>query len=488
MSLDVLPQEAEKMQQALQQRYADLLKNAALFGQLKAHLADWQADCKIACLKNNPFTAFKSTLQTWQERNQGRLSQKLLDDYAQFCQHLALPFEQDYWQAELQRTLLHTSDETKTSQYDPSIAFQLLLTRWQKQLDQAQTEWELEQINFARRKMTEKLEQWLQLLQSLSQHLSDFQVDFGVWFDASLGSLSPQNIEQLKRWLAYFQQDEGIQKVAALLGKMRQAEKMMELETVTQTTHFRQTVIDPNSKEEIVGLRLGRDLAHVLPSELALLSNPDMAVLFDLKFLENKLMCFALQGTDFQDFEKQEHIQQEKESEEQQGPMILCVDTSGSMAGAPETIAKAAALFLSSQAKRQKRPCFIINFSTQIERYEVTAQTGLADLFKFLQMSFHGGTDVAPALRSALEQLQTENYKKADVLVISDFVMGALPSDVLANIEAQRIEGNQFNSLVIGDAFMHSRLKTHFDHEWIYNPHTQSIQELVHMKHVLRAA
>ncbi len=38
------------------------------------------------------------------------------------------------------------------------------------------------------------------------------------------------------------------------------------------------------------------------------------------------------------------------------------------------------------------------------------------------------------------------------------------------------------DSLVIGNAFMSKRLKTHFDREWIYNPNVQTIQELVQFK------
>ena len=76
--------------------------------------------------------------------------------------------------------------------------------------------------------------------------------------------------------------------------------------------------------------------------------------------------------------------------------------------------------------------------------------------------------------------MEQESYRKADLLMISDFVMNGLPDDLLASIEIQRETGNQFNSLVIGDAFMSKRLKTHFDREWIYNPNAQTIQELVH--------
>ena len=66
--------------------------------------------------------------------------------------------------------------------------------------------------------------------------------------------------------------------------------------------------------------------------------------------------------------------------------------------------------------------------------------------------------------------------------MISDFVMNSLPEDLLSAIAIQREAGNQFNSLVIGNDFMSERLKTHFDHEWIYNPNTQKIQELVQFK------
>jgi len=44
----------------------------------------------------------------------------------------------------------------------------------------------------------------------------------------------------------------------------------------------------------------------------------------------------------------------------------------------------------------------------------------------FLSMSFHGGTDASPALREALRMLETEDYKKADIVIVSDFVMPGL--------------------------------------------------------------
>ena len=152
------------------------------------------------------------------------------------------------------------------------------------------------------------------------------------------------------------------------------------------------------------------------------------------------------------------------------------------MNGFPENIAKAMALFLGTKAKSENRPCFIINFSTRIETFEIMDKTGIPNLIAFLRQSFHGGTDAAPALHHALKIMEQKNYQKADLLMISDFVMNSLPEDLLSAIAIQREAGNQFNSLVIGNDFMSERLKTHFDHEWIYNPNTQKIQELVQFK------
>ena len=94
-------------------------------------------------------------------------------------------------------------------------------------------------------------------------------------------------------------------------------------------------------------------------------------------------------------------------------------------------------------------------------------------------MSFHGGTDAAPALGHALKTMAAETYQKADLLIISDFIMADLPPATLANIEKQRGEGNRFYSLVVGSAYMVQRLKSLFDHEWVYNPTTSTVHELI---------
>lgn len=455
---------------SLQTDYQDLFKQHSwLHGQVQQKLFSWGHQTKLDLWQRSPFAKHEENLKNHQYT--GIFSQLPVDDYQLFCKFSGLPFEKEFWQQELVR-----SKQTKS--HKQNLPLKLLTEKWQQQLDKAKVLWQAEQINQLRQKVLTQLKQELEVIKQLSQQLE--QLGFGIGDD--IGNLTPQDIEEMKRWLNYLTQDKNAQQIAELLGKMRQIEQSEKIEQVKQTVYTKSPQIDVNSREEIIGLRLGKDLEYVLPSELALMADEETSILFDLKFLESKLMCFELQGMTYCDATTEIIVEQKSQEDEKPGPMILCVDTSDSMNGFPENIAKAMALFLGTKAKSENRPCFIINFSTRIETFEIMDKTGIPNLIAFLRQSFHGGTDAAPAMHHALKMMEQKNYQKADLLMISDFVMNSLPEDLLSAIAIQREAGNQFNSLVIGNDFMSERLKTHFDHEWIYNPNTQKIQELVQFK------
>ncbi|OOF48435.1 hypothetical protein BKK54_10855 [Rodentibacter genomosp. 1] len=462
--------EKKIIKKSLKNQLGYLIQQERLSSYLDNNINNWFKKSHSFIQKNNPFTIFRDK---WKRANKHFIektksfNQEIINEYESFCHAIGIPFNTHFWLEKL-----------KENAEEKELAFRLLLNEWQKNLDKAQARWELEQINQAREKFLSELQKWLELIQQLEQNLSPFGLDFGLWFDDSLGSLSQKSIETLKRWATYFSNNKEIQKIADLLGKMRQIEQSSKIETITQAICVNVPKIDVDSKEEIIGLRLGKDLEYALPSELALMADSETTILFDLKYLESKLVCFELQGTTYQ--EKIDEISEvETQEKEKLGPMILCIDTSGSMNGMPEYIAKAIAFYLGNKAKSQDRKCLVINFSKGIETFEISATRGIVDLSTFLQKSFHGGTDAAPALYHALSLCQSENYKKADVLMISDFIMGELPETLLNQIQQQREKGNKFNSLVIGNLFMNNRLKTYFDNEWIYNPNSQQIEQLV---------
>jgi uncharacterized protein with von Willebrand factor type A (vWA) domain len=349
---------------------------------------------------------------------------------------------------------------------------------WRKDYEKQLLEWQLNEIQLRRNALLKDLDDWLRTLRKLQDVFEELGIEPGILWDTSAGRLSQQDISFLKKWAEYLKRDEGIRQLCELMGRLKKEAQSHHTEIINSTFQYAITTPDIHSNEEIVGIELGRDLENVIPQELALLSDPDVAILFDLKYVENRLMCFSKQGYKTEVFE--EVIQEEVTvvDDDKLGPIIICVDTSGSMSGAPENIAKALTLTLSSRAVAQNRKCYLINFSTSIETLDLTPPKGINDLIAFLKMSFYGGTDVAPALYEGLRMMSEADFKKADLLVISDFVLSGLSADIVALCKKQREEENRFFALSIGSFGMRHVDEGVFDQNWIYNPKTGGISEI----------
>ena len=379
-------------------------------------------------------------------------------------------------------TLSHKNRRQKTKNEivndDKKILRKRLQRDWRKLIDEKSAEWELNAIAEYRLQLFKTLRQWLELLQKLADILHALSIEPGLLFDLSKGNLSLGDIEQIKRWAEYISQNEGVKNLCEMLGRLRMAEKSKHSEMAKIISYVDQYVPDINSREEIVGIRIGKDIEYALPQEKALLADEDTALLFDLKFVEGRLLCFEMEGMKSITEEVKEDALITVEEEEKLGPIIVCVDTSGSMSGAPETIAKAVTLVMATRAMSKKRNCYLINFSTDIKNLDLSEKMGIGEVIPFLRNSFHGGTDVAPALKHALEIMTTENYQRADLLVISDFVMDGLPGDLREKALTAKKGGNKFYSLCIGNLIA-SQNREVFDNEWVYNPATGDVHSLL---------
>lgn len=367
----------------------------------------------------------------------------------------------------------------KQKEYEERILCRtLLLQHWRKLLDEQVAKWEIETIQKLRRELLDRLKEWLKKLQLLADTLNELSIEPGLLFDLSKDNLSLSDIEQLKKWVSYISKAKGVRELCDLMGRLRRAEQTRRQELVKTVSTVTEYVPDINSREEIVGVYLGKDIEHALPQEIALLSDDDTSVLFDLKFVEGRLMCFEMEGMQKRSDDVEEEHMVEVEEEEKLGPIIICVDTSGSMQGSPETIAKAVTLFMATRAISQKRHCYLINFSTGIETLDLSGQMGLVQVMAFLQRSFHGGTDAGPAVAHALKVMDDEKYEQSDLLIISDFMMASLPEPLHKEISKAKANKNRFYSLSIGDLFLGKRLQEVFDNEWVYNPSNSSISAL----------
>jgi uncharacterized protein with von Willebrand factor type A (vWA) domain len=190
---------------------------------------------------------------------------------------------------------------------------------------------------------------------------------------------------------------------------------------------------------------------------------------FYKKFTEKKLQSFEYQAKMLSYREEPFQNSRQKAKEESKGPFIICVDTSGSMHGTPEQVAKTLCFALLKMAVRDNRKCYVISFSTGIETLNLTdLKNDLHKLIGFLSMSFHGGTDASPAIHEALRMLEAEDYKKADVIMVSDFVMPDFDDKTKARITAAKENKTKFHSLVIGESENKAAIED-FDSNWVYD-------------------
>jgi uncharacterized protein with von Willebrand factor type A (vWA) domain len=136
------------------------------------------------------------------------------------------------------------------------------------------------------------------------------------------------------------------------------------------------------------------------------------------------------------------------------GPIILCLDTSGSMRGAREVVAKALALECLRGAHRQRRRCYLYAFSgpEQVQELELGVDAAsLARLLDFLAGSFNGGTDVDAPLQKSLERLERDpEWRQADVLMVTDGEVAPPSEELLGKLGRAKAElGLEVHGLVV---------------------------------------
>lgn len=203
----------------------------------------------------------------------------------------------------------------------------------------------------------------------------------------------------------------------------------------------------PTPAVEVEQVSLGKDLQHLLPMETAILANKETEDLFYLKYASSQLQLFANKL-------KQESVlktekKRNKKPRLEKGPIIVSLDTSGSMSGRPEKVARCLLLQLLRMAKKQKRKCFLITFSVRAECMDLSRPGSWNRLNRFLNNSFTGGTDGEDMIKNALKLLNTDNYSMADVLIISDFYFPNPRPQTKELMEIEHNKGTRFYGLQI---------------------------------------
>ena len=214
-------------------------------------------------------------------------------------------------------------------------------------------------------------------------------------------------------------------------------------------------VRSPLEPEETNGLCRSDDISRMLPSEMALIANGSRParLLHFARRVERTLLSYERVGWAEEPAVTTEGTEIRPAAE--CGPIILCLDTSGSMMGARETVAKAMVLECMRQAKSQQRQCYLYSFSGPGDCQELELKVtgkGVSQLLELLAGSLHGGTDVDEPFIRALSRLDEEAWSNADILLVTDGEIRPPDEEMLADLNAAKEEmGLKVHGLLVGE-------------------------------------
>ena len=183
-----------------------------------------------------------------------------------------------------------------------------------------------------------------------------------------------------------------LQEIAKYLGRMKEAMKHINKK--------------PNKMGyEITDVTTGNKLNKMLSSQKTYLAIPSLENQFYKKYVGKNLLIYETKGM-----------------EQMQGPIIICLDDSGSMEGERDYWAKAIALAMLQLAIKQKRAFRCIIFGSRVDKiYDFDKDTFVPSrVFEMASFFKGGGTNFTPPLRSSLDAIEESKYNKADILFITD--------------------------------------------------------------------
>lgn len=222
----------------------------------------------------------------------------------------------------------------------------------------------------------------------------------GSGFDYSMRELHREFLSNLEDYANVVARNEDLARIVEVLGRME-----------SELGDRRKAKTDYGFSE-VHSIRLSDDLQRMLPIEMLNLTDPDLELLFFTKYCERKLMTYQLRG--------QEMVSGPPE-DRRKGPVVALVDTSGSMQGEPEVIAKAAVLAVTRTMIPEGRDVKVILFSTDTTEISLSDQEKMGrEFLDFLSYTFGGGTDFNLALREGARSLRDGVWEGADLLFISD--------------------------------------------------------------------
>lgn len=231
----------------------------------------------------------------------------------------------------------------------------------------------------------------------------------------------------------------------------------------------------PGAPGEITGIRHSASPERMLASEAVMLHHPVLKKLWRARHAEARLLCHDTEA-ELVDW-RADPAAPPREAEAarppealERGPIIVCLDTSGSMRGAPENIAKACVIAAVRAARTQGRGCVLIAFggAGEVLEHELgTGRDGLAALLALMGQGFDGGTDVQAPIERAIERVHQARWQRADLLIASDGEFGCVPHTLQRLDDARARLGLRVQGILVGDRETLGLLEVCDDIHWV---------------------
>lgn len=316
-----------------------------------------------------------------------------------------------------------------------------MIEDWSKAFDRRRKEQQRHDVDEIRERNSRILKQ---NLESIPEYLKRNDVEKEMFFQA-WGMMGGQwNIlvfEQYLRVVKVQKRYPQLERIANLMGRIADDDGTERM----SVAYGGGMKLEHASKSDILGVRLGQDIRSMLPFECALCGDDVLYDVFLYRYATNSLQSFR---------HKSEMLKPARNLNRRparlKGPMIVCVDRSGSMSGQPELVVNSLMMKLLLIAERQRRNLFLVSFSVAAQPIDVKCnRTALLDFFR---QKSAGDTNAVKMMDEVFSLLAKGEYASADVLWCTDFIIPMCGIAQRKRLAEYRRQGTRFYGLKIGHA------------------------------------
>lgn len=226
--------------------------------------------------------------------------------------------------------------------------------------------------------------------QAQVQDVSDTVESWGL----EEAELYRQGVPEALALLERMKSNANMKKFAALLGRIRQI-ALRKARSKVQGEGQRVTTVET-----------GRDIRRAHRSELVALVHPATRVQALRRWMRGELLVSG----------------QRMKAKLGHGPVVVCEDASGSMDGSKQQWAKGVVLALADFARVQKRSYGWVMFDSAVKKSKTYPKRAISaqDKLEIAESRAGGGTNFERPLKRAIEMIQKEGLKKADICFVTD--------------------------------------------------------------------